>query len=279
MSAARTAGMWMCADDGLDATCAVSHRFFQTFLSVSWDLAYKNWHALQWVMGIFDVNHGSSVMPPELSRLQRNYVLSKINSFNFVGHCALHFKALPCNNQLEVVRCQFTSRSVFFFLCVWVPPKENPNQAMFWWLTSKDVWQTNSGIHHLHHVSMASWTSWFGVAADLRQRTRVGSRKSTQAFDEAKKTALLAATTWSRDLCFEFEYYRMNLFLETYNVSVYIIWLYKYVYICILYECWISHYNYIWYEWYVCVYCKMFVYLGYLFITDIVILEWNMQIF
>lgn len=78
-------------------------------------------------MGYFDVNHGSSVMPPELSRLQRNYVLSK-KCFNFVGHCALHFKALPCNNQLEVVRCQLTSRSVFVF-CVCVSSTQGKSQS------------------------------------------------------------------------------------------------------------------------------------------------------
>lgn len=227
--------MWMCADDSDQPHVQWPViGFSRHFWANQWDLVpTKNLTCLPIGHGNFGYQTMAltSVMPPEFSRLQRNYVLlpQRQNSFNFVGHCALHFKALPCDNQLEVVRCQLTSRSVFVFcVCVWVPPKENPNQAMFWWLTSKDVWQKNSGIHHLHHVSMASWTSWFGVAADSRQRTRVGSRKSTQAFDEAKKPALLAATTWSWDLCFESEYYRMNYLLETYNVSVYNLYIHIY---------------------------------------------------
>ena len=176
---------------------------FSRHFWAGWDLApwpTKNWHAFQSVMGILDIKPWPWAQrcdllitaPTKLCALQKK-------SFNFVGHCALHFKALPCNNQLEVVRCQFTSRSVFFF-CVCVSSTQGKSQSDNDLVINIQRCLTkNSGIHHLHHVSMASWTSWFGVAADSRQRTRVGSRKSTQAFDEAKNTALLAATTRSRD--------------------------------------------------------------------------------
>ena len=126
--------MWMCADDSDQPHVQWPViGFSRHFWANQWDLVpTKNLTCLPIGHGNFGYQTMAltSVMPPEFSRLQRNYVLlpQRQNSFNFVGHCALHFKALPCDNQLEVVRCQLTSRSVFVF-CVCVSSTQGKSQS------------------------------------------------------------------------------------------------------------------------------------------------------